>query len=310
MFIAQNYVPGDEIYLFGFSRGAFTARSIVGLISAVGLLKRWSLKYVGKAWKYFREHDRPHSPAHFVAEYPGAEVHEDVRIAFLGVWDTVGALGIPGHLFEKVNARLYGFYDTSLCPIVKRAYHALAIDEHRDSFVPTLWTGAIPETCEEVEQVWFAGAHADVGGGYDTRKLADIPLRWMADKARAAGLVLDQDMLPRSADLDALAPRHDSSAGLFAFNRIMPTVRAVCGQVFEVPFNQKLYLPTDENRRRLPVINELVHRSVLDRWGKTCGVFDHDEGDQHSKAYRPANVAALLAEAGSLKAEVRVTDLA
>ena len=313
MFIAQNYVPGDEIMLFGFSRGAFTARSLVGLISATGLLRRQSLGNLGRAWLYYRNEARPHTPEAFMRYEPQAQVHTDVSIAFLGVWDTVGALGIPGHLFDRIDHDLYGFYDTGLCPIVHRAAHALAADEHRSAFVPTFWTGEAPAGCH-VEQVWFAGAHADVGGGYRQNRLADIPLVWMARQAEAAGLVLDWSCLPDPRDADPLAPRHDSSAGAFLFNRVVPTIRQVCGQHVDVPFYQTLYAPTDARHHLLPVVNEAVHASVVARYGKAA-LRCTDDGDGAGKpphfadeTYAPANVRALFDDAGGLKPGIAVAD--
>ena len=101
MFIAQNYLPGDEIFLFGFSRGAFTARSLSGLINACGVLKRQELGDLGRAWKYYRS-PGPHSPADFMKSCQ-SDCHLGAEIKFLGVWDTVGALGVPGELFSSLR---------------------------------------------------------------------------------------------------------------------------------------------------------------------------------------------------------------
>jgi uncharacterized protein (DUF2235 family) len=139
MFIAQNYLPEDEIFLFGFSRGAFTARSLSGLINACGVLKRQKLGDLGLAWKYYRSAG-PHSPADFMKNCD-SDCHLGAEIKFLGVWDTVGALGLPGELFSSFDSEKYGFHDTGPCNIVKHGCHALAVDEHRNEFVPTLWTG-------------------------------------------------------------------------------------------------------------------------------------------------------------------------
>lgn len=306
MFLAQNYVPGDEIFVFGFSRGAFTARSLVGLISATGLLLRQSLGHLGQAWLYYRGGARPHSPEAFMAANPQAQVHTNVEIHFLGVWDTVGSLGIPGHVFDRINHELYGFYDTGLCPIVRNAYHALAIDEHRDTFVPTLWTGDVPPDCN-VEQVWFAGAHADVGGGYVTRSLADIPLVWMAQKAEKAGLALDWSCLPDPGASDPLAARHNSSAGLFLYNRLVPTLRQICGKHFDVPFYQRLYAPTDAEHQPLKAVNEAVHDSVFKRYRQHSGLCEDDAtGESASELYEPKNVQALFTEQGALAGDVDI----
>ena len=205
MFIAQNYLPGDEIFLFGFSRGAYTARSLAGFIAACGVLKRQKLGDLVLAWNYYRG-PRPHSPQDF-KQSRHTDCHVDATIKFLGVWDTVGSLGIPGPLFAKLNQQQYGFLDTGPSSVVKRGCHAMAIEEHRAEFIPTPWTGTAPAGVR-IEQVWFAGAHSDVGGGYATRALADIPLVWMAKKAEEEGLALDWFCLPDPNNLDPLAPIH------------------------------------------------------------------------------------------------------
>ena len=146
-----------------------------------GLLKRERLDDMRKAWDYYRTIG-DHSPDAF-CQSTGSDCHRDVPIKFLGVWDTVGALGIPGSLMTDINEKSFGFHSTGPCLNIRHGCHALAIDEHRDQFVPTLWTGdALPGMT--IEQTWFAGAHADVGGGYATRKLADIPLRVDGEESR------------------------------------------------------------------------------------------------------------------------------
>ena len=107
---------------------------------------------------------------------------------------------------------------------MKRAVQALAIDEHRVDFTPTFWTGAVPPNVS-IEQVWFAGAHAGVGGSYKTRALADIPLVWMARQAEAVGLSFDWTCLPDPTAFDVTGPAHDSSSGLFALDRYHPALR-------------------------------------------------------------------------------------
>ena len=299
MFIAQNYVPGDDIFIFGFSRGAFTARSLVGFIGACGILYRQSLGSLPEAWEYYRGLP-PHSPAAFMEKYT-SKAHSDVTIKFLGVWDTVGALGIPGHLLATANEKRFAFHDTSASPIVKHACHALAIDEHRDTFFPTLWTGKQPEG-SKIEQVWFAGAHADVGGGYITRKLADIPLVWMATKAEASGLALDWSCLPNAAVLDSKAPTHDSSEGLFAISRFRPMLRVVADKQFPVSPFETLYAPHDENGALLPTINQAVHRSAIERFGQMVAACSEDaSGACRVEKYEPRNLAAFWdAQKGAL----------
>jgi hypothetical protein len=172
--------------------------------------------------------------------------------------------------------------------------------------VPTLWTGEIPKSAK-IEQVWFAGAHSDVGGGYITRKLADIPLVWMARKAEQDGLVLDWSCLPDPKALSRESASHDSRTLLYAKDRIVPTFRQVCAQAFQVPFYQRLYAPTDGSGRPLPIINEAVHQSVLDRYGTHAPTCTSDPlGTCTNDLYRPANVAALFDGEGRLKTQVKV----
>ena len=291
-FICQNYVPGDEIYLFGFSRGAFTVRSLAGLITACGVLFRQSLEALPEAWKYYRS-PKPHSPATF-AKQCLAQCHIKPELTFLGVWDTVGSLGIPGSLLASKNKELFAFHDTSPSPLVKRGAHALAIDEHRHDFTPTFWTGELPQDAT-IEQVWFAGAHSDVGGGYNTRGLADIPLVWMAKRAEMAGLSLDWTCIPDPVLLDPTAASHDSSSGLFALDRYHPTIREVGMKTGSVKFNESLYKALDENGKPVPTINEAVHRSVLTRYashGQVCS--DDDKGACSLEPYRPENLTPFF----------------
>jgi uncharacterized protein (DUF2235 family) len=309
MFIAQNYVPGDEIFVFGFSRGAYTARSLAGLISACGILKRWKLGDLPDAWKYYRSElppSRQHSPQDFLAKY-NTDSHSDAKIKFLGVWDTVGALGVPPGLFPAGNARQFAFHNTSPCAAMEHGCHALAIDEHRHDFVPTLWTEPAPAGVE-IEQVWFTGAHGDVGGGYVTRALADIPLVWMARKAEQDWLALDWTCLPNSADLQNLPPSHDSSSGLFSFDRFSPTFREVLQKPFEVSGFQRLYAPLDDNGNRLQTINEKVHRSVVSRYRNPASICLADKiGTCGSAVYQPLNLSSLFPGAGAL-AEDSIAD--
>jgi len=306
MFIAQNYLPGDEMFLFGFSRGAFTARSLCGLINACGILKRQKLGDLGAAWTYYRSAGT-HSPADFVMR-SRSDCHVNAEIKFLGVWDTVGALGIPGELFLGFDNKKYGFHDTGPCRVVEHGCHALAIDEHRDEFVPTLWTGTPPAGIT-IDQVWFAGAHSDVGGGYVTRRLADIPLVWMAKKAEADGLVLDWSCLPDPTRLDPHAPTHDSRTLVFAKDRLRPTYREVCEQPCHVSFYERSYAPMDNSGKPLPTINEAVHRSVIERYGTQAPDCSIDQsGSCTSKPYNPKNLAPFFDANSKIKDGVRIEE--
>jgi uncharacterized protein (DUF2235 family) len=187
-FLAKEYEDGDEVYVLGFSRGAYTARSLVGLIRNCGLVKNKRLPVrIAMAYGIYRtRNDGPDSPTALQFK---ARFSREIKIKFLGVWDTVGALGIPLDLLKSLNMQFYEFHDTKLSKIVENAYHAVAIDEHRIDYDACLWTPDV-KPAQTLEQRWFVGAHCDVGGGYEDRRLSDMTLRWMQDKAAAAGLAV------------------------------------------------------------------------------------------------------------------------
>ncbi|MGY0553241.1 DUF2235 domain-containing protein [Vreelandella sp. 2A-K22] len=218
-YIVQNYAPGDNIYLFGFSRGAYTVRALSGLINNCGILKRAEARLIVEAWKIYKSPTRTNHPAgkaacKFRADYshPARDVH------FIGVWDTVGALGIPFSimgLFESHDE----FYDTKMGANVAIARHALAIDEKREDFIPTIWT---PRQGVDLKQVWFAGVHADVGGSYKTDKsgiqASDTPLAWMLDEANAAGLITESHIRDNLTD-GAKGQIHNSRKHVYRFKK-------------------------------------------------------------------------------------------
>lgn len=185
--IAQVYEDGDEVFLFGFSRGAYTARSLGGMIAAVGLPPgTFDDSLVEEAFAAYRDTDNRADILASLSKYRLAKA----TIKMVGVWDTVGSLGIPA-MFGGVDALIYGFLDTNLHPDVHNAYQALAIDERRREFPATLWTSA-PAPGQTIEQVWFAGVHCDVGGSYPETGLSDITLSWMMNKAKALGLEFEE----------------------------------------------------------------------------------------------------------------------
>jgi uncharacterized protein (DUF2235 family) len=160
--IAHLYEQDDPVFLFGFSRGAYTARSIAGMIAICGLpTKDFDSNMVDTAFQAYRNPDQREA---LLAQLNQNYAIYNAKITMLGVWDTVGSLGIPA-IFGGVDHLLYGFLDTSLHPDVLNAYQALAIDERRAEFPPTLWTSQ-PVNGQTLEQIWFTGVHSDVGGGY------------------------------------------------------------------------------------------------------------------------------------------------
>jgi uncharacterized protein (DUF2235 family) len=206
-FLIHNYVPGDQIYLFGFSRGAYTVRSLVGLIRNCGLLRKEHSDKIPDAFDIYRSTERSMKPD---ASRPKVFVNaygRRVKIRFLGVWDTVGALGIPFKSRKKRDR--HEFHDTQISSIVEHAYHALAIDERRKPFEPTVWKTKPGR--KNTRQVWFAGVHTDVGGGYaDDHGLADVALEWMVERAEQRGLAFDREILEAGLDGDTDYRVHDS----------------------------------------------------------------------------------------------------
>jgi hypothetical protein len=212
-FIFDNYNAGDRIYLFGFSRWAATVRSLASFIHYFGILPKSRPELIKKAYNLYRQGQDEVGSAIFNQAYKvykmglDRDEWEDVlnkeakkfihehpnqwaTIEFLGVWDTVPALGIVA--LAGLNSFLgkilkYSFHNYKLHPSVKNAYHAVAVDDDRLWFHPSLWT---EKTREEqiVEQVWFSGAHTDVGGGFNEPGLSDISLEWMVEKAVSHGL--------------------------------------------------------------------------------------------------------------------------
>jgi hypothetical protein len=199
------------------------------------------VRMVDEAFAFYRDrtsHTHPRSLASQL--FRRMYAHDEDEIHFIGVWDTVGALGIPDQLpgWEKLSElftgweRLWGFHDTQLSSHVRNAFHALAIDEQRAAFRPTLWTQDPSAVHQTLEQVWFAGVHTEVGGGSRSPALSDIALVWMIDRAQACGLELDLARLESPAPTGigiAVAPDYtgtiaDSRSGLWsamhAFHRL------------------------------------------------------------------------------------------
>ncbi|MGY2259680.1 DUF2235 domain-containing protein [Pseudomonas sp. SDO55104_S430] len=191
--LAKIHEDGDEVFVIGFSRGAYSARSLVGLIRNVGLLTRKNVKHIDEAYSLYRTRDSSADTEN--ARFFRQRYSKEIGIHFLGVWDTVGALGIPFKSAEWFNHTFYEFHDTELSGIVRNAFHAVAIDENRANYECTLWD-PIAKPNQVMEQVWFCGAHANVGGAYANNDLSDVPLRWMADKAATCGLELDPNKIP------------------------------------------------------------------------------------------------------------------
>ena len=233
--LARTYREGDRIWLFGFSRGAYTVRSLGGMISMCGLLDLERFKgKPGETWDMvetifdaYREEKPDRIQA--TAEHPfhnaeaGKQPGGRTPIHFIGVWDTVGALGIPDDmalLNLLDNPENHRFHNTTLGPIVRHARHAVALDEIRQSFLPTLsiepkgWKGTL-------KQVWFPGVHGDVGGGYGQAGLSDGALYWMMQEAEAEGLYFNSGAINQLKP-DPRGLLHDSVTGFFKALKTRP----------------------------------------------------------------------------------------
>jgi uncharacterized protein (DUF2235 family) len=219
--IAHVYEEGDEIFLFGFSRGAYTARSLAGMIANCGLpTGAFSDDCVTQAFAAYRD---PVNRASILAGLTACGL-APATIQMVGVWDTVGSLGIPA-IFGGVDEKTYGFLDTGLHPAIRNACHCLALDEKRAQFPATLWTSP-PAAGQTVEQVWFSGCHGDVGGGTAMAggvdagtRLCDITMGWMVAKAQALGVTMDP----------AIAAQYGTLPADFALDSIRETWAPVDG---------------------------------------------------------------------------------
>jgi len=228
-FITDQYDDGDAIFIFGFSRGAYEARSLGGMVGRVGLLDRTRFAATNRRDMFdiiFNNYTRPKDAANdkLVANFKATNC-VDVPIKMIGVWDTVGALGVPVFA-TQLTLLVPKFHDLSLGPRVENAYHALSIDEQRFDFQPTYWDPASVRPGQHLEQVYFAGVHSDVGGGYDDdHTLADITLCWMVERAQRHGLLFKDDSLAACSDDAAFGRLHDSFSPLLAsrgrFHRVV-----------------------------------------------------------------------------------------
>ena len=190
-FIFDNYEAGDQIYLFGFSRGAATVRSLSGFMHLFGILPKSRRELIKRAYKIYKIRNPKKREEKAKTFRERHHIRHWTKIKFLGVWDTVAALGLPmkslSGLIDRLPFWRHKFHNFSLSESVEHAVQALAIDDERKVFHPVLWE---PEIChyQTVQQVWFCGMHTDVGGGYEESGLSDIALEWMVQKAVERGL--------------------------------------------------------------------------------------------------------------------------
>ena len=255
-FLCRNYRPGDRIYAFGFSRGAFTVRVLVGLVTHQGLLLRSNeqeLAYGARdAYRAYRRRFNQTGGLVTVLRYlrdrlltgwrrlRRQRTYQDIpkhipeTIAFVGVWDTVAAYGMPiAELTRGIDKWVWplSMPNYILSDKVERACHGLALDDERDTFHPLLWDEVEEDrlvkggkvAADRLQQVWFAGMHSDVGGGYANGSLAYVPLKWMMDQAASAGLRFwPEEVAEVKRRLDPAGPIHNSRRGIAGYYRYQP----------------------------------------------------------------------------------------
>lgn len=290
-FISRHYEPGDRIYLAGFSRGAYTARALGGLIAARGLLDARQLDLADKERAYrlgaavWFDHRKSqmHEDGSVLGKLedlvmdlpawltlpPTPHLIPNVGIKAIGVWETVGSLGIPEYDAQGERIEALRFCNADLSAQVEYGFHAIAVDEERADFTPTFWNAR-----QDVDQVLFPGAHADVGGGYPDQEsgLANGALNWMMERLHTAGL-------------------------RFA----APPPLATTGGPAHRPWRRFPYSMLPHETRKLSGGYGL-HRSVLERWENGLVAPDPAADPQ---PYRPANLTAYV-EDGQVRPGVRV----
>jgi uncharacterized protein (DUF2235 family) len=286
-FLSQFYTPGDHIYVFGFSRGAFTARSLCGFLSASGLLTQDMCNEANQefAWNYYRTPPKLRYPADS-ARLRRITHAPEARVQFMGVFDTVGALGIPKSFMSRIGRRAIEFHDGDVSSVVDHSCHALAIDEHRVEFEAAVWTEPRHRKYQTVEQAWFPGSHANVGGGCEDRGLSDLALEWMLK--RLARHCPELKLKPAEQWERALSPSYrgelyDGRSWMFWRSRWRPLVRLIN----RCDLGRARFCRLPEIRPHSRPIGEMVHWSALARWEET-------KSGRRRQRYQPRNLLAAL----------------
>jgi hypothetical protein len=329
-FLALNYQTDDEIYLFGFSRGAYTARAVAGVLGVAGIPLDISQAEVH--WDHYRRiaklqaaqrNLREGSPKRDVLEKEIGDLRdklkeytnyqpEEINIACVGVFDTVGAYGVPsgiglGAIPHYFTYWTRGFSSRKIGQRIKVALHAMAIDERRRPFMPTFWTLRQQEKlidAQRVEQVWFPGSHSNIGGGYDNCGLSDLALAWMISQVKEkTKLAFDEDELYKTIwPCPAGTLYRSSGRGPFSTARsVLPKVSdSLAAQAWRAIRN---WLAGKERKLGLRV-NEQVHWSVRDRLGYENTWVD----GQGACKYAPRNLRKIEKYSDPSELEVGLAD--
>ncbi len=210
--VASRYRPGDQIVLIGYSRGAYAVRSLAGVIDLVGLVKSdcATVRAIRQAYRHYRIGARSPTVQAFREHY----CHPDVQIEAVAVWDTVKALGLRLPIVWRWAQSQHNFHNHTLGDHIRNGFHALALDERREAYAPVMWT-CPPGWNGNMEQVWFRGNHADVGGQVgdfpDARPLSNIPLVWMLDRLSDCGVPMPDGWrarFPQNVDAPSIGNWH------------------------------------------------------------------------------------------------------
>jgi uncharacterized protein (DUF2235 family) len=302
-FLANNFNEGDEIYCFGFSRGAYSVRSLGGLISTIGILPKSDLDKLTMAYNYYKKHPDKRKKYKYYDEIKELMKNTiKVRIKFMGVWDTVGALGAPTPLLGWLTRKLWVRFHDTTSRNIDYAYHALAIDERRGPFAPGIWTQC--DDCKEMKQVWFSGAHSNIGGGYKDAGLSDLTFDWMLKMAENCGLEFNPEYLERKVNANHKGKVINSFSLFYTFSQILYLpyyvlrlfyllykflrIKNLIFKLFrikEVPFklfrfkNVPRYLRTVGGKHRdvdgyVEGMKEMIHQSVVDRYKSNMPTFN------------------------------------
>ena len=313
--LMEHYNPGDEIFLFGFSRGAFTARSLAGLIARCGLLKADAPMSFMQLYERYQRGDE--SPPIYELKYfhrKPSDLEEKILldhtyynrnlIKMVGVWDTVGSLGVPFGNIKGVSRHTLRFHNTRLSTAVQHSYQALALNEYRRPYWPVLWTHFVPKSADPkrtgndnrtVEQRWFAGAHANVGGGYRSDLLPQRPLAWIQEKARACGLGFRSTVSVDEDDL-LMSPRDSYSEFLSGCWKALTLGRRYVRWVNSDP----VWKPATNVRGRettpgwVQTVNERIDLSVFRRCQLNPLLSDPSLGEWATR--RKLNLKSIVAE--------------
>jgi len=296
--LVQNYVGGDEIYILGFSRGAYAARALTGLIGASGIQRTPDRQGFEIAWSHYRidpktrgGEQRPNASDKktidtFNDMASQGALHSDRTIKCVGVFDTVGSYGIPAGIGLAPLARYFalevlGFHDTEFGGHIDIGLHAVAVDERRRPFVPTFWTAPKDKPPRgHVEQTWFAGVHCNVGGGYADAGLSDRALVWMIARLQAlTGLEFDTTRVMALLRPNVDGEVVDSSVG-WVVDQLLPHNRAILSP--NAIDHGALFNSENPNEMH---ISERVHWSVLMKYERPCTVFGAP-----NTPYRPPNL--------------------